>query len=83
MREPKNTCPFIDQSIEAMKENWEEIRAKNQEIREWGQYWLDEYEKLESSSNSEIESLNDTIKDLQDQIRELKDQLIDARNIVA
>lgn len=75
MKEPKNTCPVIDENIFQMKEAWEEIRGKNIELREWGQYWVGKYDDLESEKDKEIEDLNDTVKDLEDTIWDLKTQL--------
>jgi peptidoglycan hydrolase CwlO-like protein len=77
VNEPKHTCPFIDRSIKELVDAWEDVRAKNIEIRDWGQYWAEEYGKLEDSSGSEIKDLNDEIKDLKNEIEELKDELSD------
>lgn len=83
MREPGITCPTIDANITYMKDAWEEIRGLNIEIREWGQYWLDKYEKLEKDSSNEIESLSDTIKDLESTISDLRVEIAELSKEIA
>ena len=75
MREPKHTCPFIDGAIRSAAADWEDIRSLNNELRDWGKYWQDEYETMEEIKNDEIENLKDAIRDLKDKISELESEL--------
>jgi predicted nucleic acid-binding Zn-ribbon protein len=81
MKEPKPTCPLIDDVIKYIRhgdlnldvsdvkiiiEMLEDIRLANSDIREWGHSSIDDLE-------SEIENHEETILDLKSKITELED----------
>lgn len=91
MREPKNTCPLIDDCIELLGEDtcvWEinqqlrkarslleDIREANAEIRAWGSRWEKEYEKLEEKYVDDITEKNQAIEELVDRLKQIEDEL--------
>jgi polyhydroxyalkanoate synthesis regulator phasin len=72
--EPKNNCPFIDDMIKNQKDDLEEIRSRFVVLRDWGKYWQDQYNDLESDKDKEIESLKDEVSELKERIQELENE---------
>ena len=71
MKEPTGSCPYLDQAIKEI----EEARSINSSLREWGHYWKDKFEEMESELDKIVEQKNDEIKSLDDEIDDLKNEL--------
>jgi len=70
MNEPKVSCPSFDNAIEEI----EKARSINDELRQWGKHWQEEYFildeqylKILSEKQEEIEELKLTIKRINDE----------------
>lgn len=66
--EPEISCPEFDEAIKQI----EKARSINNELRQWGQQWQDNYEELELDSQKEIETLQEEKQDLENEMDELK-----------
>ena len=72
--EPSYGCPIVDEGIEL----FEQLRTKCEELRQWGQYYKDEHENMESEKDdaeTRVAELEDEVTDLEDKVKELEERI--------
>lgn len=68
MREPELSCPYIDSAIDEI----EKAREIHSKLREWANYWKDQYEELDRTSTNDLDAYKQEIKNLEDELYDLK-----------
>ena len=83
MREPEDTCPLIDSSIDDLQgyiaTYLEDLRAANSELREWGHYWKDTHSDLEDKYY-DLEHEFDKLQSEYDELEEKYNDLLSSNN---
>jgi hypothetical protein len=73
--EPDHTCPHIDSAIAEM----ETVRSMNQKLREWGNYWKDQFSEKEQEIADLQKEHQEKIAHLKDKIETLKYELLEEK----
>lgn len=82
-KEPSHSCPSFDQAISYI----EEARNLNYKLREWGTWWQETAEELESGLDEReaqyekgLKDAQSDLADAQEEVVELKDRIEELEN---
>lgn len=75
MIEPEYACPLIDSAISEM----ENVRKRCEELRRWGQHYVDKAAELQD----ELDEAKEIISQLKDEVSDLKYELSRAEKKLA